>query len=173
MNRSLQPTFPIHHTSSRHRTQASDPIQRESTSLAVTRACLAAPTFQSCSCHLHNDEPRPFPRHQPLPPRIASLRSVAASATLHQWWWHTEPLDSLKDGREQIARHRYLGHLEDHVASVRDDLRTYLDQLLPQRDQRPLLNTPWPGQPKLDVKDEDEGALLVIGLADVPDAVKK
>ena len=28
-----------------------------------------------------------------------------ASATLHQWWWHTEPLDAVQNRREQVAWH--------------------------------------------------------------------
>ncbi|MCK4342991.1 MAG: hypothetical protein KAY37_14855 [Phycisphaerae bacterium] len=57
-------------------------------------------------------------QHQPLPPRIASLRSVAASATLHQWRRHTEPLDAIEDRSEQLTRYGHLGHLKRYVLGV-------------------------------------------------------
>lgn len=59
-------------------------------------------------------------QHQPLPPRIASLCSVAASAMLHQLRRHSEPLDAVKDRCKQLARHRHLGHLKRHVVGVPD-----------------------------------------------------
>ena len=58
----------------------------------------------------------------------------------HQRRWHTEPLDAVQDRREQVARHRHLGHLEDHVLRVRHHLGSDLDQLFSQCGERPVLH---------------------------------
>ncbi len=50
---------------------------------------------------------------------------------LHQRRRHPEPLDALKDRCEQLTRHRHFRHLEHHLPSVADYLRTDLDQLIP------------------------------------------
>ena len=56
------------------------------------------------------------------------------------WVWWTKPCDPLQDAAEQLARHRHLRHLEDHVAAMGDHLRADLHHLLPQRGQRPPLD---------------------------------
>ena len=47
----------------------------------------------------------------------------------------SEPIDSAEDVGEQVTRDSDLGHLEDDVATVADDLRAYLDELFAQRGQ--------------------------------------
>jgi hypothetical protein len=47
--------------------------------------------------------------------------------------------DGDQDLLEQGARHHDLGHLEDHCATVPDDLGADLYQPVAQRGQRPLL----------------------------------
>jgi len=61
------------------------------------------------------------------------------STTLQQRRWHTKPLDSLNDRCKQVTRHSRLRHLKSHVPGMPDDLRSDLDQLLPQFGQRPVL----------------------------------
>ena len=82
------------------------------------------------------------PQSQPLALHESpTVRSVVRSTTLYERRRYTEPLDSLKDGREQIACHGHLGQLDRHVLGVADHLRADLDQLLSQRGQRRALNT--------------------------------
>ena len=45
-----------------------------------------------------------------------------------------------QDFLEQLPRHRNLGQLEGDVPAMTDDLGSNLDQLLPQRRQRPMLH---------------------------------
>jgi hypothetical protein len=52
-------------------------------------------------------------------------------STSHNARW-AEPGDPIGEAPEQLAGHRHLGHLEDEVAPVRDDLRADLHHLLPQ-----------------------------------------
>ncbi len=62
----------------------------------------------------------------------------------------SQPSYPLQDRREQAARNRHLGHLEDHVPRMRDHLRTDLDQLLPKRRQPPTMppgRSGWPPKP--------------------------
>ena len=47
----------------------------------------------------------------------------------------SEPIDSAEDVGEQVTRDSDLGHLEDDVATVADDLRADLDELFAQRGQ--------------------------------------
>ena len=47
----------------------------------------------------------------------------------------SEPIDSAEDVGEQVMRDSDLGHLEDDVATVADDLRADLDELFAQRGQ--------------------------------------
>ena len=47
----------------------------------------------------------------------------------------SEPIDSAEDVGEQVTRDSDLGHLEDDVAPVADDLRSDLDELLSQAGQ--------------------------------------
>jgi uncharacterized coiled-coil protein SlyX len=58
---------------------------------------------------------------------------------------------AVEDRREQLTRHRHLGYLEDHISRVGHDLRTDLDQLLPQRGQRPMPRRPRQRQPPQEV----------------------
>jgi len=51
-----------------------------------------------------------------------------------------------QDLTEHPARHRDFGHLEGDIAAVADHLCADLDQLLPQRRQRPVRNRSWQGQ---------------------------
>ncbi len=76
---------------------------------------------------------------QPLPPRIASLCSAAASGTEHQLRRHTEALDALQDRCEQLARHRHFGHLKRHVLGVTNHFGSDVDQLLPHRGHGHML----------------------------------
>ena len=45
-----------------------------------------------------------------------------------------------------VPRHRDLRHLERDIAAVADHLRADLDQLLPERGQRPVLDLLWQRQ---------------------------
>ena len=47
----------------------------------------------------------------------------------------SEPIDSAEDVGEQVTRDSDLGHLEDNVATVADDLRADLDEIFAQRGQ--------------------------------------
>ena len=47
----------------------------------------------------------------------------------------SEPIDPAADVGEQVTRDGDLGHLEDDVATMVDDLRTNLDELFAQRSQ--------------------------------------
>lgn len=58
----------------------------------------------------------------------------------HQRRRHTESLDAVQNRCEQFTRHRHLGHLEGHILRVDHHLGPDLDQLLPQRRQRPVLH---------------------------------
>jgi hypothetical protein len=42
----------------------------------------------------------------------------------------SQPLDAIQDAPKQLLRHGDLGHLEDQVAAVGDDLRSDLHDLL-------------------------------------------
>ena len=50
-----------------------------------------------------------------------------------------QPIDEAEDFSEQLPRHCNLGQLESDIETMADDLGTDLDQLLPQRGQRPVL----------------------------------
>src|SRR5271169_501119 len=59
-----------------------------------------------------------------------------------RFWRHSAPddrrsqgIDHLQDAAEKVLRHRHLGHLEDRVAGVGNDLRANLHELLPKRGQ--------------------------------------
>ena len=52
----------------------------------------------------------------------------------------SQPIDEAEDFSKQLPRHRNLGQLESDIATMADDLGTDLDQLLPQRGQRPVLH---------------------------------
>ena len=54
-----------------------------------------------------------------------------------------ESLYPLEDGSEQLLRYRDLGHLEDDVSRMTDDLRADLDQLLSQGCHRPVAHGLW------------------------------
>jgi len=49
-------------------------------------------------------------------------------------------INQSQDFLEQASRHRYLGPLERDIATMADNLGSDLDQLLPQRGQRPTLS---------------------------------
>jgi hypothetical protein len=53
-----------------------------------------------------------------------------------------QPADPAQDLREQLPRHGHFGQLEDHVLRMMDHLGPDLDELLPQRRQRPALDRP-------------------------------
>lgn len=52
----------------------------------------------------------------------------------------SQPVDQVQDFPEQIAGYGDFGHLERNVAAMSDDLGPDLDQLLPDRGQRPMLH---------------------------------
>ncbi len=54
--------------------------------------------------------------------------------------WRPEFGDQPQEIGKQHPRHGYLSHLEDNIAAMADDLGSNLDQFLPQRGQRPVLN---------------------------------
>ncbi len=51
-----------------------------------------------------------------------------------------EPFNTVEDRGEQVPRHRHLGQLKEHVLRVPRYLRSDLDELFPQRRQRPVPN---------------------------------
>ncbi len=58
-------------------------------------------------------------------------------------WWQrgrSQPIDQPQNAPEQVSRHRHFCQLDGHVPPVSDALDTNLDQLLPQRRQRPMLH---------------------------------
>ena len=57
-----------------------------------------------------------------------------------------QPIDEAEDFSEQLPRHRNLRQLESDVPAVAHDLGTNLDQLLPERGQRPVLHRLRQGQ---------------------------
>jgi hypothetical protein len=133
-------------TKSSYRHEAFDPSEND---LSCRESiCSTAATCRACPCCSGKDNFGFFPRSpDPCLPKSPTCRSVIASATLHQWWGHTEPLDAVQNCCEQIARYGHLGQLGRHVPGVPDDPRTDLDQLLPQRRQRPVLNATRQRQP--------------------------
>jgi hypothetical protein len=56
------------------------------------------------------------------------------------WHWLSRPeiIDHTDDVLEQVPRKRHLGHLEDGVTGVRDDLGADLHQFFPDGGQRPV-----------------------------------
>jgi len=52
--------------------------------------------------------------------------------------WATSAAQSLPDGAEQFLWDRHCRHLEDHLPHRARDLRSDLDEFLPQRRQRPV-----------------------------------
>ena len=56
------------------------------------------------------------------------------------WSQQTKPPDALKGGGKQPPRNGRLRHLEGQVPGMLDHLGPDLDQLLPQRRQRPVLD---------------------------------
>src|SRR5215211_8985889 len=76
--------------------------------------------------------------------RRSRLLSPAGSTSRCRPW--PQVVDHLQDAAEQITRYRHLGHLEDRVAGVRDDLRADLDHLLAKRGQRPAFDLIWQSQ---------------------------
>ena len=73
------------------------------------------------------------------------------STARHQRRRHAEPLDAIQDRCEQLMRHRDFGHLKGHVLGVPHHVGPDLDQLLPQRGQRPVLHGPRQCQPPQEV----------------------
>jgi hypothetical protein len=65
--------------------------------------------------------------------------------------FHFQPGDSSQNSPKQLAGNSHLGKLERHVFRVPRDLRTDLDQLLPQRCQRPVLHVSGQGKPTQEV----------------------
>ena len=64
--------------------------------------------------------------------RLQALGTIVSSC------WEgrrSEPIDSAEDVGEQVTRDGDLGHLEDDVATVAEDLRADLDELFAQRGQ--------------------------------------
>ena len=57
-----------------------------------------------------------------------------------------QPIDESEDFPEQVPRHRQFCQVESNIPSVADDLGTNLDQILPQRGQRPVLDLLWQSQ---------------------------
>ena len=82
-------------------------IQPTTASVAVNHTGFVAPTCQSCPGHPLTNDSVPFPRSinlwLPNSNRQLFVRS-RASATPHQWRWHTEPLDAFQDRCEQLPR---------------------------------------------------------------------
>ncbi len=52
----------------------------------------------------------------------------------------SQTIDQPQDFLEQAPRYRHFGQLERDVPAMVDDLGSDLDQLLPQRGQRPVLH---------------------------------
>ncbi len=50
----------------------------------------------------------------------------------------SQPIDEAEDFSEQLPRHGNLRHLESDIPAVAHDLGANLDQLLPERGQRPV-----------------------------------
>jgi len=53
-----------------------------------------------------------------------------------------QAVDGLKNGAEQLSRHCHLRHLKDYPPAIAHHLGPDLDQLLPQRRQRPVPHRP-------------------------------
>ncbi len=62
-----------------------------------------------------------------------------------------QPSNPLQNRPEQSLGHGHFCHLEDYVPRVRDDLRSNLDEILPQRRQRPVLHGARQRQPTQEV----------------------
>jgi hypothetical protein len=75
------------------------------------------------------------------PAALPSIRCAPCSCRERRGSW-SEPVDPPQDLGEQGARHRYLGHLEHHIAAVAHEPGADLDELLAQRGQRPMLAPP-------------------------------
>jgi len=56
----------------------------------------------------------------------------------------TQLLDSGKDFPKERLRHSHFRHLKYHVAGMADHLGSYLDELVSERSQRPILNPDFP-----------------------------
>ena len=140
----FEPTFPRYQTPIGHPFRAACLIQRKTASGAANHARFPDPTCQPCPEASGTTIPSRFGAASTFGPHLNHQlwARVHASAMPHQRRWHTEPLDPLQDRREQVARHRNFGHLEDHVPRVGHHLGPDLDQLLSQRGQRPVLHRP-------------------------------
>lgn len=124
----LYPRFPIcglrnHHSTelaTRPRSRAADSTRNPLFSVA-DRLNLACWLLKRSFLHL-SAQPQPFPRANPH-----ACHWTLPSSVVRQRWWHAGPLDSLKDGREQITRHGHLGHPGGDVPDVPNDPRPDLD----------------------------------------------
>ena len=86
----------------------------------------------------------------PLPP--ARLRHRDQPASRSHWdREQTQPPNAIQDRSEQLPGHGHFGHLERHIPHVVHDLGSDLDQLLPQRRQRPVLHLARQRQPPQEV----------------------
>ena len=70
---------------------------------------------------------------------MTAVPPVVRGALTHQRRRYAELLDLFQNRDEQLTRHRHLGHLKSDVLGMPNHLCSDLDQLLPQRGQRPVL----------------------------------
>ncbi len=97
--------------------------------------CAVLPPFPSSTASPTTFDP-------PIWPFSSSFRHTPPVVITHptvpvlRWGWSwSQPVDQPQDFLEQFLRHGDLGHLEDDVAGMRDDLGPDLDELLPQARQ--------------------------------------
>ena len=82
----------------------------------------------------------------------SALRLLVSDVSTHGTHWGgrhrrcAQPDDPRQDLPEHPSRHGDLRHLEGDIAAVADHLGANLDQLLPERRQRPARHRAWQGQ---------------------------
>ena len=88
------------------------------------------------------------PWDQPFSATTTLLRRHPAD---EDWRRDRQPRDAVENRREQVPRDRHLSQLKRHVMCVPRHLGPNLDQLLPQRRQRPVPYRFRQGQPPQEV----------------------
>ena len=73
-----------------------------------------------------------------VPPMSVCTRLLRRSCTHEYRRWQRQSRDTIQNRGKQASRHRHLGQLKGHVLGVSRHLGTDLDELFPQRCQRPV-----------------------------------
>ena len=86
-----------------------------------------------------------------LQPLFWPLSRWYVSASIDGWRWQRQSFNTVEDCNEQLPSDSHFGKLERHVFRVPGHLRPDLDELLPERCQRPVLHITGQGKPTQEV----------------------